>query len=51
MFAVIKTGGKQYKVAAEDRITVMSLEGEAGAVEAEAPEDNGPSGEGPADVQ
>ena len=31
MFAVIKTGGKQYKVAAEDQITVMSLEGEAGA--------------------
>jgi large subunit ribosomal protein L21 len=31
MFAVIKTGGKQYKVAAKDKITVMSLEGEAGA--------------------
>jgi large subunit ribosomal protein L21 len=31
MFAVIKTGGKQYKVAAADRITVMALEGEAGA--------------------
>ncbi len=31
MFAVIKTGGKQYKVAAEDQITVMTLEGEAGA--------------------
>ena len=31
MFAVIKTGGKQYKVAAEDEITVMSLEGDAGA--------------------
>ena len=31
MFAVIKTGGKQYKVAAEDKITVMSLEGDAGA--------------------
>jgi len=31
MFAVIKTGGKQYKVAAESQITVMSLEGEAGA--------------------
>jgi len=30
MFAVIKTGGKQYKVAAEDRITVMTLAGEAG---------------------
>jgi large subunit ribosomal protein L21 len=31
MFAVIKTGGKQYKVAADNRITVMSLEGDAGA--------------------
>jgi len=31
MFAVIKTGGKQYKVAADDQITVMTLEGEAGA--------------------
>ena len=31
MFAVIKTGGKQYKVAADDKITVMALEGEAGA--------------------
>jgi large subunit ribosomal protein L21 len=31
MFAVIKTGGKQYKVAAEDKITVMLLPGEAGA--------------------
>ena len=31
MFAVIKTGGKQYKVAAENKITVMSLEGEAGS--------------------
>ncbi len=31
MFAVIKTGGKQYKVAAEDQITVMTLPGEAGA--------------------
>ena len=30
MFAVIKTGGKQYKVAAEDKITVMKLVGEAG---------------------
>ncbi len=30
MFAVIKTGGKQYKVAAEDEIIVMALEGEAG---------------------
>jgi large subunit ribosomal protein L21 len=31
MFAVIKTGGKQYKVSAEDTITVMTLPGEAGA--------------------
>ena len=31
MFAVIKTGGKQYKVAADDEITVMTLAGEAGA--------------------
>lgn len=30
MFAVIKTGGKQYRVAAEDKITVMHLAGEAG---------------------
>ena len=31
MFAVIKTGGKQYRVAAEDVITVAKLEGEPGA--------------------
>jgi large subunit ribosomal protein L21 len=31
MFAVIRTGGKQYKVAAENTITVMSLEGETGS--------------------
>ena len=31
MFAVIKTGGKQYKVAADDEIVVMTLDGEAGA--------------------
>jgi large subunit ribosomal protein L21 len=30
MFAVIKTGGKQYSVAAEDTITVMTLVGEPG---------------------
>ena len=30
MFAVIKTGGKQYKVAAEDKITVMTIAGEPG---------------------
>ncbi len=31
MFAVIKTGGKQYRVAANDVITVATLEGEAGS--------------------
>ncbi|GJE75857.1 hypothetical protein BGCPKDLD_2444 [Methylorubrum suomiense] len=31
MFAVIKTGGKQYRVAANDVITIATLEGEAGA--------------------
>ena len=31
MFAVIKTGGKQYKVAADDEIVIMTLEGDAGA--------------------
>ena len=30
MFAVIKTGGKQYRVAAEDRISVMTVAGEPG---------------------
>jgi large subunit ribosomal protein L21 len=30
MFAVIKTGGKQYSVAAEDVITVMTLSGAPG---------------------
>lgn len=30
MFAVIKTGGKQYSVAADDTITVMTLAGEPG---------------------
>ncbi|MGH6829583.1 MAG: 50S ribosomal protein L21 [Methylocella sp.] len=30
MFAVIKTGGKQYRVAAGDTITVMSLAGNRG---------------------
>ena len=30
MFAVIKTGGKQYRVAAEEKITIMSLAGEVG---------------------
>ncbi len=31
MFAVIKTGGKQYKVAAQDVITIEKLTAEAGA--------------------
>lgn len=31
MFAVIKTGGKQYKVAKDDIVVVEKLEGEAGA--------------------
>jgi large subunit ribosomal protein L21 len=31
MFAVIKTGGKQYKVAADDVLTIEKLDGEAGA--------------------
>jgi large subunit ribosomal protein L21 len=31
MFAVIKTGGKQHRVAADDVITVGKLEGDAGA--------------------
>src|SRR6516165_2894622 len=30
MFAVIKTGGKQYSVTAEDTITVMALDGAPG---------------------
>ncbi len=30
MFAVIKTGGKQYRVAADDEITIERLPGEAG---------------------
>ncbi|WP_375457613.1 50S ribosomal protein L21 [uncultured Enterovirga sp.] len=31
MFAVIKTGGKQFRVAAGDVITIAKLEGEAGS--------------------
>ena len=31
MFAVIKTGGKQFRVAANDLVTVPKLEGEPGA--------------------
>jgi large subunit ribosomal protein L21 len=30
MYAVIKTGGKQYRVATQDKITIEKLEGEAG---------------------
>lgn len=30
MFAIIKTGGKQYRVAADDKITIMSLAGAPG---------------------
>jgi len=32
MFAVIKTGGKQYKVAADDVLKIEKLEGEAGDI-------------------
>lgn len=31
MFAVIKTGGKQYRVATDDVLTIERLEGEAGS--------------------
>ena len=31
MFAVIRTGGKQYKVAKDDVLTIEKLDGEAGA--------------------
>ena len=31
MFAVIKTGGKQYRVAANDTITIATLPGEEGS--------------------
>ena len=30
MYAVIKTGGKQYRVAANDKILIEKLDGEAG---------------------
>ena len=30
MFAVVRTGGKQYRVAADDKIIVEKLDGEAG---------------------
>ena len=32
MYAVIKTGGKQYRVTAEDVLTIEKIAGEAGAV-------------------
>lgn len=32
MFAVIKTGGKQYRVAANDVLTIEKLEADAGSV-------------------
>ncbi len=32
MYAVIKTGGKQYRVAAGDKIQIEKLEGNPGAV-------------------
>src|SRR5215813_12199047 len=31
MYAVIKTGGKQYRVAADDVLTIERIEGETGA--------------------
>jgi len=31
MFAVVRTGGKQYRVAADDRIVVEKIDGEEGA--------------------
>ncbi len=31
MYAVIKTGGKQYRVAANDKLIIEKIEGEAGA--------------------
>ena len=31
MFAIVRTGGKQYRVAAGDKIVVEKIEGEAGA--------------------
>ena len=33
MFAIVRTGGKQYRVAAGDRIVVEKIEGDAGARE------------------
>ena len=37
MFAVIKTGGKQYRVAQDDVIVVEKLAGDAGAGPAASP--------------
>ena len=36
MYAVIKTGGKQYRVAADDVLTIEKVAGDAGAVDAAA---------------
>jgi large subunit ribosomal protein L21 len=32
MFAVIKTGGKQYRVAADDKLKVEKIDGEPGQI-------------------
>jgi large subunit ribosomal protein L21 len=32
MFAVVRTGGKQYRVATDDKILVEKIDGEAGAI-------------------
>ena len=32
MYAVIKTGGKQYRVAADDKLAIEKIAGETGAV-------------------
>ena len=32
MFAVIKTGGKQYRVAADDKLKIEKIEGEPGKI-------------------
>ena len=31
MYAVIKTGGKQYRVAADEKLTIEKIDGDAGA--------------------
>ena len=37
MFAVVRTGGKQYRVAPGDKIVVEKLAGEAGAADRHSP--------------